>query len=248
MNAGQRGPAAVLFDMDGTLTDSEKLWTIALGDYAAHRGGELSDTVRAGMVGSNMRRTMRILLEDLRLPAGAGDIDEAADRVEARTGELFREGLPWRPGAQEALRAVRAAGVPTALVTSTIRSLTEIALDTLGRGSFEATVCGDEVDGLNKPDPRPYAQAARALGVDPAACVAVEDSPTGMASAAEAGCLVIGVPCEVPLEAGPRSVVWSSLEGFAVEELSALLSEARAPRPAAGPPTGAPGRMQGSRP
>lgn len=229
MNAGQRviGPAAVLFDMDGTLTDSEKLWTIALGDYAAHRGGELSDTVRAGLVGSNMRRSMQILLEDLRLPAGERDIDIAADWVEARTSELFREGLPWRPGASEALHAVRAAGIPTALVTSTIRSLTEIALDTLGRDSFEATVCGDEVDGRNKPDPRPYAQAARMLGVDPARCVAVEDSPTGMTSAAEAGCLVIGVPCEVPLEDGPRKVLRPTLEGFGADELATLFAEAR---------------------
>ena len=242
MNAGQRvlGPAAVLFDMDGTLTDSEKLWTIALGDYAAHRGGELSDTVRAGMVGSNMRRSMQILLEDQQLPADERDVDVAADWVEARVGALFRDELPWRPGAQRALRAVRAAGLPTALVTSTIRSLTEIALDTLGRENFDATVCGDEVGGRNKPDPQPYLQAARALGVDPARCVAFEDSPTGMASAAGAGCRVVGVPCEVPLETvpqelgtqeplgpqefGPRAVVWPSLEGFEVGWLTELVA------------------------
>lgn len=228
MNAGPRElPAAVLFDMDGTLTDSEKLWTIALGEYAVVRGGELSDTVRAGMVGSNMRRSMQLLLEDLRLPAGEKDVDAAADWVEARVGELFRSDLPWRPGAREAVLAVRRAGVPTALVTSTIRSLTEIALDTLGRENFDTTVCGDEVGGRNKPDPQPYLQAARALGVDPGRCVAFEDSPTGMASAVEAGCATVGVPCEVPLEAGSRSVVWPTLEGFELDRLAELVAATR---------------------
>jgi HAD superfamily hydrolase (TIGR01509 family) len=207
-------PAAVLFDMDGTLVDSEKLWTVALDDYAAHRGGELSEITREAMVGSNMSSSMRMLLQDLGLPADAGHVGEAAAWVEKRTAELFRQGLPWRPGAREALRAARAAGTPTALVTSTIRSLTEIALDTLGRDSFDVTVCGDEVDGRNKPDPEPYLRACRMLGVTPAECVAIEDSPTGVTSALASGCLVIGVPCEVPLEPRERLVLRDSLEGL----------------------------------
>ena len=226
IDAGQRtvDPAAVLFDMDGTLTDSEKLWGIALDDYAAHRGGALSSELRPQLVGSNMGRTMGLVLADLGLPAGADEIDAGARWVEARAGELFRDDLPWRPGAQEALAAVRASGLPTALVTSTIRSLTEIALETLGRASFEVTVCGDEVDGKNKPDPEPYLRACRGLGVDPARCVAVEDSPAGASSAGAAGCTVIAVPCEVPVEPGARRVVRRSLEGFDPAELPALLA------------------------
>ena len=227
IDAGQRVvyPAAVLFDMDGTLTDSEKLWGIALDDYAAHRGGALSSEVRPELVGSNMGRSMRLVLEDLGLPADTAEVDAAARWVEARAGELFREDLPWRPGAREALTAVRASGIPTALVTSTIRPLTEIALDTLGRGSFEITVCGDEVGGKNKPDPEPYLRACRGLGVDPAACVAVEDSPAGANSAGAAGCAVIAVPCEVPVDPGERRVVRESLVGFDPAELSTLLAE-----------------------
>lgn len=216
-------PAAVLFDMDGTLVDSEKLWGIALGDYATYRGGELSEATRAAMVGSNMSTSMRMLLTDLGLGTSDAEVSAAADWVEARSGELFRRGLPWRPGAQEVLTGVRALGVPTALVTSTIRSLAEIALDTLGRDSFDATVCGDEVGGRNKPDPEPYLRATRLLGVDPARCIAVEDSPTGVAAAVAAGCTVLAVPCEVPLEPGERRIVRESLEGLDVRALGSLL-------------------------
>ncbi|MCI2418472.1 HAD family phosphatase [Saccharopolyspora sp. K220] len=205
------GPAAVLFDMDGTLVDSEKLWTIALDDYAAHRGGALTDATREAMVGSNMNRSMRMLLTDIGVADGDAEVDAAAEWVTVRMVELFHRGLPWRPGAPEALREARALDIPTALVTSTIRSLTDLALETLGRDSFDVTVCGDEVGGKNKPDPEPYLKAARLLDVDPAECVAIEDSPTGVAAAEAAGCVVIAIPCEVPLQPGPNRVLRDSL-------------------------------------
>lgn len=209
--AGARQVAAVLFDMDGTLVDSEKLWSVALDDYAAHRGGELSDATRALMVGSNMVRSMRLILEDLGLASGQSEIVAAGEWVAGRMSQLFAAGLPWRPGAQSALQQARELGLHTALVTSTIRSLTEQALHTIGRDSFDATVCGDEVDGRNKPDPEPYLRACRLLDVAPARCLAVEDSPTGAAAAVDAGCFVLGVPCEVELPGGPRRVLRASL-------------------------------------
>jgi len=86
------------------------------------------------------------------------------------------------------------------------------------------TVCGDEVGGLNKPHPEPYLKACRLLGADPASCVAIEDSPTGTASAVAAGCTVLVVPCELPVEPGERRVLRTSLEGLTVAELTALLT------------------------
>ncbi|WP_344135772.1 HAD family phosphatase [Saccharopolyspora halophila] len=225
-DAGQKVPAAVLFDMDGTLVDSEKLWTIALDDYAAHRGGALSEPTRELMVGSNMSRSMRLLLTDLGLPDGDADVAAAAQWVAGRMTELFAEGLPWRPGAAEALREAKALGLRTALVTSTIRSLTERALETIGRDNFEVTVCGDEVDGRNKPDPEPYLKAARLLGVDPAECVAFEDSPTGVAAAEAAGCAVIAIPCEVALDAGPHRTLYGALTEVDLAALGDLFTEA----------------------
>lgn len=218
-------PAAVLFDMDGTLVDSEKLWTVALHDYAAYRGGELSGATRAAMVGSNMNRSVWLLLADLGVPDGPEEVASAAKWVAGRVAELFERELPWRPGAREALASVRAAGVPAALVTSTIRSLTEIALRTLGRDSFDVTVCGDEVGGRTKPEPDPYLKASRLLGVAPEDCVAIEDSPTGVTSAVSAGCTVLAVPCEVPLEPGEGRVLRESLEGVDLDLLAGLVAQ-----------------------
>jgi HAD superfamily hydrolase (TIGR01509 family) len=218
-----RRPAAVLFDMDGTLIDSEKVWDVSLADLATHLGGALTPETRAEMIGSNMDRTMVMMFSDLGLPLEPVAMDEAGRFLTKRTEELFHDGLPWRPGAAELLAAVRAAGVPTALVTSTERALTEVALDTIGRDFFDVTICGDEVDGRNKPLPEPYLKAAELLGVDPADCVAVEDSPTGSASAAAAGCTVLVVPCDVDVPIGPGMVHRESLVGVDVAALRALL-------------------------
>jgi beta-phosphoglucomutase-like phosphatase (HAD superfamily) len=84
-------------------------------------------------------------------------------------------------------------------------------------------VCGDEVEGFNKPHPRPYLKAAELLGVAPERCVAVEDSPPGTASAVAAGCTVLVIPNDVPVEAGERRVFRDSLTGVDVPALAALL-------------------------
>ncbi|AXX29607.1 putative hydrolase [Actinosynnema pretiosum subsp. pretiosum] len=218
-----RTPAAVLWDMDGTLLDSEKLWDIPLHEFAEERGGTLSPATRQRIIGSNLPTTMGILFDEVGLQATPEDLEEGGRWLLARTEEVFREGLPWRPGAQEALRAVRDAGVPMALVTSTDRRLTEVALDTLGRDLFDVTVCGDEVEGRNKPLPDPYLKAARLLGAEPERCVAVEDSPTGTRSAVAAGCTVLVVPCEIPVPEGERRVFRESLIGVDAVVLAELL-------------------------
>ncbi len=217
-------PAAVLWDLDGTLLDSEKLWDIPLYELAEKLGGELSPATRQAMVGTNVTLTLGLLYADVGIdhPAPEQLADDAA-WIDRRMAEVFRQDLPWRPGARRALATMRAAGFPMALVTSTERGLTEIALDTLGRDLFDVTVCGDEVGGRNKPLPDPYLKACRLLGVDPAACVAVEDSPTGTASAVAAGCTVLVVPCDVPVEPGERRVFRDSLEGLTPADLAALL-------------------------
>ncbi|HEY0497712.1 MAG TPA: HAD family phosphatase [Kutzneria sp.] len=222
--SGVRRPAAVLFDMDGTLIDSEKVWDVSLADLAASLGGTLTPETRDAMIGSNMDRTMALMFDDLGLPHDRLAMDEGGRFLTKRTEELFREGLPWRPGAADLLVAVRRAGLPTALVTSTERALTEVALDTIGRDFFDVTICGDEVDGRNKPLPDPYLKAARLLGVDPAGCVAVEDSPTGSVSAAAAGCTVLVVPCDVDVPIGPGMVRRDTLVGVDVPALGALLA------------------------
>jgi HAD superfamily hydrolase (TIGR01509 family) len=215
-------PAAVLWDMDGTLIDSEKLWGIALLELLERLGGTLTERLRTAVMGSTMDTTLRIVFAEIGTEPEPAALAEAAGWLTNRAEELFRTDLPWRPGAEDALRAVRAAGVPTALVTSTQRGLTELALDTIGREFFDITICGDEVP-HPKPHPAPYLLAAERLGADPASCVAIEDSPAGVAAAVAAGCLVIGVPCEVPLRGGERLVIRDSLVGLTLSEITGLL-------------------------
>lgn len=217
-------PAAVLWDLDGTLLDSEKLWDVPLNELTEKLGGELSPATRQAMVGTNVMVTLRLLYAEVGIPSPtSAQLADGAAWIARRAGELFRQELPWRPGAQDALATVRAAGFPMALVTSTQREITELALDTVGRHLFDATVCGDEVDGRNKPLPEPYLRACRLLGVVPAECVAIEDSPTGVSSAVAAGCTVLVVPCEGPVEPGERRVFRDSLEGLTVADLTALM-------------------------
>jgi HAD superfamily hydrolase (TIGR01509 family) len=212
----------VLFDMDGTLVDSEKLWDVALQELAAVYGGSMSDAARKSIIGTSMADSMRILHDDLGQPER--DPEVSAAWINARILDLFRTGLRWRPGALALLRAVRAAGIPTALVTSSGRPLVEVALDTLGRDSFDAVVCGDEVDAA-KPHPEPYLTAARLLDVPIGRCVAIEDSPTGVASALAAGAAVLAVPAEVPLPPTDGVHQLESLTTADLELLAALLGE-----------------------
>jgi HAD superfamily hydrolase (TIGR01509 family) len=220
----QRRPAAVLFDMDGTLVDSEKVWDIALNELAERAGGSLSLAARQAMIGSNMGRTMRIMRDDLGQPDRPEEPD--VQWLTARVFDLFAEGLVWRPGALELLLAVRAAGLPTALVTSTGRKLVEVALKTLGRENFDVIVVGDEVK-APKPDPEPYVTAAKLLGVPIAECVAIEDSPTGVASALASGAAVLAVPAELELPPTDGVHLRDSLEGVDLSFLGRLLAPAR---------------------
>jgi HAD superfamily hydrolase (TIGR01509 family) len=209
----------VLFDMDGTLLDSEKVWDVALDDLAGYLGGTLTVAARQSMVGSSLWRSIAIVHADLGVSA---DADESARYLTARTAELFRTHLTWKSGARELLQAVHAAGLPMALVTSTYRELTDIALDFIGAGIFSATVCGDEVT-HPKPAPDPYLRAAELLGVAIEDCVAIEDSPLGIAAAEAAGSAVLVVPSEVPIESSPSRTQVSSLSDVDVAFLRKLI-------------------------
>jgi HAD superfamily hydrolase (TIGR01509 family) len=210
---------AVLFDMDGTLLDSEKVWDVALDDLATWLGGDLSPSARERMVGSSLARSVAILHADLGIEA---DPESSAAYLTERVAELFRTDLVWKDGALELLRAVNEAGIPAALVTSTHRRLTEIALDTMGRQHFTATVCGDEVR-RPKPNPDPYLRAAELLGVRADRSVAIEDSPVGIAAAEAAGCVVLAVPSEVKIEQAPTRTIRHTLADVTVADLAAMV-------------------------
>lgn len=213
----------MLFDMDGTLVDSERVWDVALHELAVRHGGTLSVAARRSMVGRNLIESIGILHHDLGL---RGEDPAAGIRwVEDRMVELVRSGLRWRPGAARLLAQVRAAGLPTGLVTSTVRRLTEAVLDTLGRHNFDVVVCGDEVT-HHKPHPEPYLSAAAGLGVPIGRCVAIEDSPAGVASARASGAIVVGVPHDVALTDADGIAVFDSLVEVNLDRLVALATAA----------------------
>jgi HAD superfamily hydrolase (TIGR01509 family) len=209
---------AVLWDMDGTLVDSEKLWDIGLQELYRRHGRELSDEVRATTIGGSSDVVMQIVYADLGLEPDPVDMAQTADWLHDYVGELFETGLPWCAGAREMLDELVADGVTMALVTNTRRALTEKALNSIGRHYFTATVCGDEVP-AGKPSPDPYLRAAALLGLDPEHCLAVEDSVTGAASAESAGCAVLVIPNEIEVPEGPRRRHAESLADLSVAQL-----------------------------
>ncbi len=209
---------AVLFDMDGTLVDSEKLWDISLAALYDHHGGRLTPQVRASMVGGSAEDTIRTVYKDLGLEPDPVAMAESDRWLHDYTAELFEGGLPWCPGARELLEALAAEQTLMALVTNTQRALTERALKSIGEEFFSASVCGDEVP-QGKPAPDVYQRAAALLGLEPSACLAIEDSVTGTAAAESAGCPVLVVPNDVEVPAGRRRAHLSSLAGVGVDDL-----------------------------
>jgi HAD superfamily hydrolase (TIGR01509 family) len=215
---------AVLFDMDGTLVDSEKLWDLSLAALYEELGGRLTPEVRASMVGGSAEDTMRTVYADLGLTPDPDAMADSIRWLHDYTAELFDGGLPWCEGAKELLEALAAEGTAMALVTNTQRELTDRALNNIGRQYFSATVCADEVP-RGKPAPDLYLRAAALLDLPSHFCLAIEDSVTGTAAAEGAGCPVLVVPNDVAVPMGPRRRHVRSLAGIDVADLRRVHAE-----------------------
>ncbi|HRW17230.1 MAG TPA: HAD family phosphatase [Dermatophilaceae bacterium] len=211
-------PAAVLFDMDGTVVDTEPYWIAAETDLVAAYGGTWTHDDGMLLVGRALLDSAAILIEHSPVTLTP---EQVVDRLVAGVGARLAEQVPWRPGALELLRELRALGVPTALVTMSYRSLTDLLEAALPEPLFDVVVTGDEVS-RGKPDPEPYLRAAELLDADPAACVAIEDSETGVRSAVAAGCRTLAVPHVLPVSANAGAVHVPSLAGVAAADLLTL--------------------------
>ncbi|GAB3485331.1 HAD family hydrolase [Nocardiopsis coralliicola] len=209
-------PDAVMWDMDGTLVDTEPLWHVALAEAAGRLGGSLPAEVAQAMTGTDDRTTMRMLNEHTGAGLTGAELGELHAAIVARVTVLLQDGPPLHDGALDTLRGLQKAGIPQALVTSSPRSVAELALETIGRDLFAAVVTADDTD-LRKPDPAPYLMGAAALAADPALCWAVEDSASGAAAAQAAGCRVHLAPSAVPTAHAPGRIALSSLTDLLVE-------------------------------
>jgi HAD superfamily hydrolase (TIGR01509 family) len=211
-------PAAVLWDLDGTLIDSEPYWMAAEHALVGEHGGSWSDAHGRALIGNDLMWSAEYIRRESGIDVPPAEIvRRLVDDVPARV----RADVPWRPGALALLGRMRAGGLPCALVTMSYRRLAAAVVEALPPSTFAAVVTGDEVS-RGKPHPEPYLRAARLLGVEASACLAIEDSPTGIASAEAAGARVLAVQHLVPLVPGPRRQVVTSLAGLGLRDVAEL--------------------------
>lgn len=211
---------AVLWDMDGTLVDTEPYWVDVERRLVESHGGTWTDADAMNLVGNDLLDSGRYIREvgGVHLPP-----EEIVELLLDGVVEHIAREVPWRPGARELLAALRADQVPCALVTMSYERFVAPVLAALPKGSFDVVVTGDAVR-QGKPHPEPYLHAARLLGVEPQRCVAIEDSNTGARSAEAAGCLVVVVENHVPVAPGERRVFLDTLSGVTPAELAAFVS------------------------
>lgn len=216
-------PRAVLWDMDGTLVDTEPYWIAAETELVVAHGGTWSHEQALRLVGQSLWRSAEIL-QEAGVPLSRREIiDALTQHVIAQ----IRQELPWRPGARELLVQLRAAGIRCALVTMSEGPLATEILAALPEGSFEFVVTGDQVS-HGKPHPEPYLRALELLAQDEQGlgahqCVALEDSVPGVASALAAGLPTVGIPHTVSLPEDDRRVTWETLSGRSVADLAEVI-------------------------
>jgi HAD superfamily hydrolase (TIGR01509 family) len=181
---------AVVFDLDGVLVESEELWDEVRERYVRERGGRYDAAAQRAMMGMSSLEWSRFVRDDL----GVDEQPEVISReVAALLEERYRQRLPLIPGAREAVDRL-AARWPLAVASSANRSLIDAVLELSGLApSFRATVSSEEV-ARGKPAPDVYLEASRRLGVPADRCAAVEDSHSGIRSAAAAGMRVVAIP------------------------------------------------------
>jgi HAD superfamily hydrolase (TIGR01509 family) len=202
--------AAVLWDMDGTLVDTEPYWTVAELALADRHGGTWSAEDSLSVVGFDLIDAARYMRTRMGIePSPEQIVDEMLDSVI----DQVEHAVPWRPGSRELLASLREAGVPCALVTMSYTRFVKPILDGLPPDTFQAVVTGDTV-ARGKPHPEPYLTAARELDVLASECLAIEDSDPGATSAAAAGCTVLCAPLHVQVPPGPRRLFMDGLTGL----------------------------------
>ena len=211
-------PLAVLWDMDGTLIDSEPYWHESELALAADHDAEWTNEDSHKLIGRSLYESSSILKDKFSSELHPHEI---IDRLTNHVVSRLEAEILWRPGARELLAELREAGVKTALVTMSMRRMALAVANSVGFKAFDLVVAGDDVR-FGKPHPEPYETAAKQLGVAVENCIALEDSPTGLASAEAAGIKTLGIQNLVSLASAENRTVIRSLEGFGLRDLRDL--------------------------
>lgn len=208
-------PKAVLWDMDGTLVDTEPYWMNAEHELVGEYGGVWTDELAHQLVGNALLVSASVIRDNSPVTLTP---EQIVDRLLESVIRQMREHIPWRPGAAELLNEAVSQGIPNALVTMSYESFAQVMVDELPEGTFAAIVTGDTVT-HGKPHPEPYLKAAQLLGVDPADCLAVEDSPTGARSAVDSGARTVAVPHIVAVPDAVGATTIDTLARHSIESL-----------------------------
>ncbi len=211
-------PAAVLWDMDGTIVDTEPYWMQAEISLIESHGGRWTIADGLTLVGQGLLTSAEMIVQRTGIPMLASDV---VSHLIGEVVERVSEGAPWRPGAVGLISALSTRRIPMALVTMSYASLADAVIAQLPPNTFATVVTGDQVT-HGKPHPEPYLRATAALGVDPLGCVAIEDSPAGLASAEAAGCRTLGVRGHVDIAARIGRSRLATLAGVSVEDLARI--------------------------
>ena len=211
-------PAAVLWDMDGTLIDSEPYWMRSEGAFASANNSAWTEQDGLSLVGMSLYDSSKIIKEKVGSNLDPEQIiQELTDGVAAQ----LKQEILWRPGAKELLLLLRKKKVKTALVTMSMHRMAKQVVDAIGFDCFDVIVAGDDVR-QGKPHPEPYLKAAELLGVRAEDCVAFEDSITGLRSAEAAGTKAVGIKNIVEIPVQPGRILWPTLEGVKMSDLRGL--------------------------
>ncbi len=214
----RRLPKAVLWDLDGTLIDSEPYWMKSEIELAERHGATWTEEDGKSLVGMALKDSTRLMGERFGVEL---DQDKVINELTDSVTEQLRREILWRPGAQELLRELRRKGVKTALVTMSLRRMALQVVESIPFKAFDVIVAGDDVV-HGKPHAEPYLKAAQLLGVDPRDCVAFEDSISGILSAEAAGTKAVGIPNVMVIPANPDRILWETLEGVKLKQLKQL--------------------------
>lgn len=204
--------------MDGTLVDTEPYWMAAETALVESFGGSWTHEDALQLVGSGLIDSAVILQNAGVAMEAEAIVSHLTDVVQE---SLRTQGVPFRPGARELLRDLRDAGIPTGLVTMSLRRMALNVVELIEFEAFDIVVAGDDVDNP-KPHPEPYLQAAALLDVDIAEVIVIEDSPTGVRAGLASGALTLAVPHIVPLDHLGAHELWSTLDGRGADDIADL--------------------------